>query len=169
MPASSVLEELLLDPKRHDRSAFTCGEPALDAFLQRHAHQNMRKGISQTWVLVSPDKPSTIAGYYCLAPAEVVLANLQPADARPLPPYPIPCFRMGRLARDLRWRGEGMGALLIGLAVERCLRARQSVGGYALIVDAKGEKAKNFYLRYGFRPYLDTPNSLYLPFGGGLG
>ncbi|MCX5958747.1 MAG: N-acetyltransferase [Cyanobacteria bacterium] len=169
MPASSVLEELLLDPKRHDRSAFACGESALDAFLQRHAHQNMRKGISQTWVLVSPDKPSTIAGYYCLAPAEVVLANLQPADARPLPPYPIPCFRMGRLARDLRWRGEGMGALLIGLAVERCLRARQSVGGYALIVDAKGEKAKNFYLRYGFRPYIDTPNSLYLPFGGGLG
>lgn len=129
----------------------------------------MRKGISQTWVLVPPDKPSMIAGYYCLAPAEVVLANLQPADARPLPPYPIPCFRMGRLARDLRWRGEGMGALLIGLAVERCLRARQSVGGYALIVAAKGEKAKNFYLRYGFRPYLDTPNSLYLPFGGGLG
>jgi GNAT superfamily N-acetyltransferase len=169
MPASSVLEELLLDPKRHDRSAFACGESALDAFLQRHAHQNMRKGISQTWVLVSPDKPSTIAGYYCLAPVEVVLANLQPADARPRPPYPIPCFRMGRLARDLRWRGEGMGALLIGLAVERCLRARQSVGGYALIVDAKGEKAKNFYLRYGFRPYLDTPNSLYLPFGGGLG
>jgi hypothetical protein len=114
MPASSVLEELLLDPKRHDRSAFACGEPALDAFLQRHAHQNMRKGISQTWVLVPPDKPNMIAGYYCLAPAEVVLANLQPADARPLPPYPIPCFRMGRLARDLRWRGEGMGALLIG-------------------------------------------------------
>lgn len=169
MPASSVLEELLLDPKRHDRSAFACGESALDAFLQRHAHQNMRKGISQTWVLVPPDKPSMIAGYSCLAPAEVVLANLQPADARPLPPYPIPCFRMGRLARDLRWRREGMGALLIGLAVERCLRARQSVGGYALIVDAKGEKAKNFYLRYGFRPYLDTPNSLYLPFGGGLG
>jgi len=62
-----------------------------------------------------------------------------------------------------------MGALLIGLAVERCQRARQSVGGNALIVDAKGEQAKNFYLRYGFRPYLDTPNSLYLPLGGGLG
>ena len=161
-----MFEEQLLDPKRHDRSGFACGEPALDAFLQRHAHQNMRKGISQTWVLVSPDKPSTIAGYYCLAPAEVVLANLQPADARPLPPYPIPCFRMGRLARALRWRGEGIGALLIGLAVERALQARQSVGGYALIVDAKGEEAKTFYRRYGFRPHLDTPNSLYLPLGG---
>jgi GNAT superfamily N-acetyltransferase len=161
-----VFEEQLLDPKRHDRSGFACGEPALNAFLQRHAHQNMRKGISQTWVLVPQDEPITIAGYYCLAPAEVDLANLQPADARPLPPYPIPCFRMGRLARALRWRGEGIGALLIGLAVERALQARQSVGGYALIVDAKGEEAKTFYRRYGFRPHLDTPNSLYLPLGG---
>ena len=74
-----------------------------------------------------------------------------------------PCFR---LARDFRWRGEGLGELLIGLAVKRCLQARQSVGGYALIVDAKGEEANSFYRRYGFRPYLDTPNSLYLPLGG---
>jgi ribosomal protein S18 acetylase RimI-like enzyme len=77
-----------------------------------------------------------------------------------------PCFRMGRLARDLRWRGEGLGELLFGLAVERCQRARQSVGGYALIVDAKGEEANSFYRRYGFRPYLDTTNSLDLPLGG---
>jgi len=43
----------------------------------------------------------------------------------------------------------------------------QSVGGYdALIVDAKGEEAKSFYRRYGFRPYLDTANSLYPPLGG---
>ena len=40
------------------------------------------------------------------------------------------------------------------------------MGGYALIVDAKGEVAKSFYRRYGFRPYHDNPNSLYLPLGG---
>ena len=73
---------------------------------------------------------------------------------------------MGRLARALRWRGEGLSALLLGLAVERALQARQFVGGYALIVEAKGEEAKNFYRLYGLRPYLDTPNSLYLPLGG---
>jgi ribosomal protein S18 acetylase RimI-like enzyme len=54
----------------------------------------------------------------------------------------------------------------MGLAVERCQQARQSVGGYALIVDAKGEAAKSFYRRYGFRPYLDTSNSLYLALAG---
>jgi len=73
---------------------------------------------------------------------------------------------MGRLARDLRWRGESLGALLIGLAVERCQRACQSVGGYDLIVDAKGEVAKKYYLHNSFRLYLDTPNSHCLPLGG---
>jgi GNAT superfamily N-acetyltransferase len=160
-----VFDEQLLDPKRHNRAALACGEPMLDTFLQRNAHQNIRRGVSQTWVLVPAAQPSTIAGYYSLAPAQVGLSNLQPADARPLPPYPIPCFRMGRLARDLRWHGEGIGALLVGLAVERCLQARRSVGGYALIVDALGDNAKSFYLRYGFRTYFDTPNSLYLPLG----
>ena len=64
-------EEQLLDPKRH-------------------VHQNMPKGISRTWALVPLDQPSTIASCYSLAPAEVVVAKLQHADARPLPPYPIP-------------------------------------------------------------------------------
>ncbi len=67
-------------------------------------------------------------------------------------------------AWSLAWRRHRR--VLIGLAVERALQARQSVGGYALLVEAKGEEAKSFYCRYGFRPYLDTPNSLYLPLGG---
>lgn len=41
-----------------------------------------------------------------------------------------------------------------------------SVGGYALIVDAKGPAAEAFYERHGFRRFQDTPRSLYLPLGG---
>jgi hypothetical protein len=44
--------------------------------------------------------------------------------------------------------------------------SRSPWGDYALIVDAKGEAANSFDRRYGFRPYLDSPNSLELPFGG---
>jgi len=161
-----VFEEQQLDPTRHNRKAFCCGVPALDRFLQQQAHQNMRRGVSQTFVLVPADIPAEIAGFYCLAPAEIRLADLQPADAKPLPPYPVPCFRMGRLARDQRWQGQGTGPLLLGLAVQRCLDAKQSVGGYALIVDAKGAEAKGFYERHGFRPFQDTHLSLYLPLGG---
>ncbi len=160
-----MFDEQQLDPARHNRKAFSCGVAALDRFLQQQAHQNMRRGVSQTFVLVPANAPAEIAGFYTLAPAEVRLADLQPADARPLPPYPVPCFRMGRLARDQRWQGQGIGPLLLGLAVQRCLDAKRSVGGYALIVDAKDAAAKAFYERHGFRTFQDTPQSLYLPLG----
>ena len=161
-----MFEEQQLDPTRHNRKAFCCGVPALDRFLQQQAHQNMRRGVSLTFVLAPMDGPAEIAGFYTLAPAEVPLAGLQPADARPLPPYPVPCFRMGRLARDQRWQGQGIGPLLLGLAVQRCLDAKRSVDGYALIADAKDAAAKAFYERHGFRTFQDTPLSFYLPLGG---
>ena len=158
-----MFEEQQLDPIRHNRKAFSCGEPALDRFLKQQAHQNMRRGVSQTFVLVPPDAPAEIAGFYTLAPAEVTLADLQPGDAKPLPPYPVPCFRIGRLARDQRWHGHGLGPLLLGLAVQRCLNAKRSVGSYALVVDAKTPSAAAFYAHHGFRSIQDTPRSLYLP------
>jgi hypothetical protein len=40
---------------------------------------------------------------------------------------------------------------------------RASVGGYALVVDAKTPAAVTFYAHHGFRPFQDTPQSLYLP------
>ena len=158
-----MFEEQQLDPTLHNRKAFCCGEPALDRFLKQQAHQNMRRGVSQTFVLVPAEAPGQIAGFYTLAPAEINLADLQPGDAKPLPPYPVPCFRMGRLARDQRWQRQGLGPLLLGLAVQRCLHARVSVGGYALVVDAKTPAAVAFYAHHGFRPFQDTPRSLYLP------
>jgi len=161
-----VFDEQQLDPGRHNSKAFSCGARALDRFLQLQAHQNMRRGVSQTFVLVPANAPAEIAGFYTLAPAEVPLAGLQPADAKLLPPYPVLCFRMGRLARDQRWQGQGIGPMLLGLAVQRCLDAKRSVDGYALIVDTKDAAAKAFYERHGFRTFQDTPLSLYLPLGG---
>jgi hypothetical protein len=46
-----------------------------------------------------------------------------------------------------------------------CLHACSLVGAYALMVDAKDEKAKPFYERYGFIPCVDTPMTLYLQLG----
>jgi GNAT superfamily N-acetyltransferase len=133
--------------------------------LKQQAHQNMRRGVSRTFVLVPAEASAEIAGFYTLALAEVSLANLQPGDAKPLPPYPVPCFRMGRLARDQRLQGQGLGPLLLGLAVHRCHAARRSVGGYALVVDANNPAAVAFYAQQGFLPFQGAPQSFYLPLG----
>ena len=160
-----MLEEQVFDVQRHDRAAFRCGVPALDEFLQRFAAQQRRKGVSTVFVLVDDAAPGAILGYYTLSAAQVDVATLGDADRKKLPRYPVPCFRMGRLAcRDDR-RGEGLGRLLIGCAVQRCLLARAQVAAYALIVDAKDEVARKFYLRYGFKACIDAPMTLYLPLG----
>lgn len=160
-----MLEEQRLAPGLHDRQGFDCGEPALNEYLQRFAEQHRRKGISAAYVLVESSVPSLILGYYTLSAAEVDVQNLAEADRKRLPRYPIPCFRMGRLACRTDRRGQGLGKLLLGCAVDRCLKAREQVAAYALIVDAKDEVAKAFYQHFGFTALRDSGLTLHLPLG----
>lgn len=160
-----MLEEQFLDPKHHDRRAFTSGVDELDEYLWRFAVQQSKKGIAVVRVLVDTDIAGTILGYYSLSAAQIDAVQLDERTQRKLPRYPVPCFRMGRLAVHSAHHGRGLGRLLIGLAVERCLEARKHVAAYALVVDAKAETAKAFYEHYGFTPCRDTPMTLYLPLG----
>lgn len=160
-----MLEEQVLDPTVHDREGFDCGVPALNEYLQRYAEQHRRKGISAAYVLVDSAAVSTVLGYYTLSAAEVDVAQLAEADRRRLPRYPVPCFRMGRLGCRIDQRGRGLGKLLVGCAVDRCLKAREQVAAYALIVDAKDETARRFYEHFGFRRLMDRDLTLYLPLG----
>ena len=100
-----------------------------------------------------------------LRAAEVDAERLIDADRKKLPRYPIPCFRMGRLACRSDQQGHGLGKLLLGCAVDRCLKARQQIAAYAVVVDAKDAAAKAFYAHFGFRPLLDAQLTLYLPLG----
>ena len=160
-----MLEEQALDPARHDRAGFACGVPALDEYLQRFAQQQRRKGMSAVHVLVESSNPSVILGYYTLSAAQIDAAELSGADRGKLPRYPVPCFRMGRLACSSARRGEGLGKLLVGCAVSRCLAAREQVAAFALNVDAKDLAAKQFYEHYGFTPCANAPLTLYLALG----
>ena len=54
---------------------------------------------------------------------------------------------------------------MLGCAVDRCLKARQQIAAYALVVDAKDDAAKAFYLHFGFKSLLDAQLTLYLPLG----
>jgi predicted GNAT family N-acyltransferase len=116
-------------------------------------------------VLVNTDLPGVILGFYTLSAAQIDVEALGEADKKKLPRYPIPCFRMGRLACRVDQRGKGLGRLLIACAVDRCLQARKQVAAFALIVDAKNAEASQFYQHYGFTTCVDAPMTLYLPLG----
>lgn len=160
-----MLEEQRLDTSLHDCTTFDCGVPVLNEYLARFASQHRRRGISQTYVLVDTESPRAVLGYYSLSAAQIDTAQISETERKRLPRYPIPCFRMGRLACRKDQQGKGIGRLLIGCAVDRCLKAREEVAAYALVVDAKDERAKAFYEHYGFTPCMDQPRTLYLPLG----
>ena len=160
-----MLEERAFDAHAHDRNGFDCGVPELNDYLQRLAEQHRRKGVSTPFVLVDTATPTEILGYYCLSASQVDAAELRESDRKKLPRYPVPCFRLGRLAVHKDRRGQGLGKLLLACAVDRCLKARKDVAAYALIVDAKDASARRFYERYGFKTFADEHMALYLGLG----
>jgi len=160
-----VLEEQRLDSKAHNCAEFDCGTPELNDYLIRRATQDRRRNISQVYVLVDSTDPTTVLGYYTLSAAQVDADQLSRDEHRRLPRYPIPCFRMGRFAIGQDLQGQGLGKSLLGCVVDRCLRARQEVAAYALIVDAKDTDARSFYEHFGFVAFADKPLSLYLAIG----
>ena len=139
--------------------------PALDEYIRRFADQHRRRGISSVYVLTDLAQPEFILGYYTLSAAEVDGQRLSDAERKKLPRYPAPCFRMGRLTRRSDQRGRGLGKLLLGCAVDRCLKARQQIAAYALLVDAKDDASKAFYAHFGFKTLSDATLTLYLPLG----
>ena len=146
----------------HDRAGFSCGEPALDDYLRRRAAQDVRRRVARVFVALE-GASGTIAGYYTLSAASFARQQLPEAAAKRLPHYPVPAAIIGRLAVDQRYQGRGVGELMLADAIKRVLRASEALAVHALVVDAKNDRAKAFYERYGFVAFVDAPNRLYLP------
>ncbi len=149
--------------RSHERKAFDCGEPALNNYLVRYARQNHESGGAKTFVAVPPDSPTRILGYYSLCPASLEYARTPELLRRGLGRYDVPVFRLGRLAVDRTVQGQGLGGQLLVSAGVRCIAVAAQVGGVALLIDAKNERAAKWYASYGAIALLDAPLTLVLP------
>jgi ribosomal protein S18 acetylase RimI-like enzyme len=154
---------IILEPlgKQHDRSKFACGEAELDDWFRRRAGQDERRNIARVFVAV--DSELGVVGFYSLSSFKLDVDDLSEEIARKLPRYDgIPAALIGRLARDIRVRGKGVGELLVADAVRRILSAAQSLAVFAIMVDAKNERAATFYESLGFRRFPLRSNRLFL-------
>jgi len=145
----------------HDRDSFDCGEEALDRYFKTQATQDIRRRVANCFVAVESSS-GAVAGYYTIASASIPFVDLPPEESKRLPRYPtLPAVRIGRLAVDRRFQGRGLGEILLLDAMRRSLRLPPAV--YALVVDAKNDRAVAFYQRYGFRIFASQPRTLFLP------
>ncbi len=149
--------------RRHDRAGFDCGSPGLNEYLRRYARQNHESGGAKTFVAVQPEVPARILGYYSISPASVEFARLPAALTRKPGRYEVPAFRLARLAVSVPVQGQRIGSALLFAAGRRALSVAAEVGGVALAIDAKDERAAGWYERFGALRLLDDPLKLVLP------
>ena len=144
----------------HDRIAFRSDSEPLNRYLREQAAQDVRRRVAACFVALADGQ--RIAGYYTLASASVLLADLPASTGKKLPRYPtVPTVRMGRLAVDQAFKGQGLGGALLADALDRTVRSE--IAAFALLVDAKDDAAASFYRHHGFCALPDSPLTLFLP------
>ncbi|MEZ6234351.1 MAG: GNAT family N-acetyltransferase [Phycisphaerales bacterium] len=148
------------DRGRHQRSEFDCGVPELNEYLKTRLGQHARKGITRGYVLADAD--GLIAGYVTLS-AGRLMVGITPGGHGFPPRLPLPTTLIGRLAVDARFRGRGLGSLLLVHALDLAVQTAEVVASAVVEVDAKDEPARSFYAKYGFTSLPDDPNHMYLP------
>lgn len=146
---------------KHSTEGFECGEPALDAWIDKHARQAEASGSAR--VFVTTDGGEKVAGFYALSAASV-----SPRDAteRLMKGQPkrqsVPVILVGRLAVDLGHQGRQVGRSLLQDALLRCATAAESIGARAVVVHAISDDAVRFYERFGFEASPTDPHHLIL-------
>lgn len=148
--------------KGHIRKELDSGNAELDEYLRRFARKNDTAGITTTYVAVTPED-AHVVGYYTVRAGQVAW-DMLPAqkERRRLPRYPVPVFHLARLAVDRSVQGLGLGETLLMHALEKALKLSDELGLYAVEVLAVDERARDFYLKYGFSPLVDDKLHLYL-------
>ncbi|MBK1878781.1 hypothetical protein [Pelagicoccus mobilis] len=150
MPAFRYLIEPL-DPKIHDRESFICEEPALNDFIRKQANRESKANTSRCFVLTTKESPTTIRGYYTLSATSISLSNLPEKTAKKLPNRDkVPATLLGRIARDLSFKSEGIGEHLMFSALNRAYLASLEVASSGVVIDPKNEPLANYYANYGF-------------------
>jgi len=134
---------------QHNLTDFDCGNLALNEYIKKYALINQKLNISQTYVGVSD---ATVLGYYSLAVASIQHEQAPKKIARGLPKYAIPVMLIGRLAVDLNYQGQKVGAGLLKDAILRTQKVSEIVGIRALIVHAKNEDVAKWYQKFDFEP-----------------
>ncbi len=162
MPLDHKFRFELLNPATHRREEFACESLELTDFLRTRARKEVKAKALACVVLVPIDDPGRIAGFYTLSATAIALEKLPVELAKKLPRYPrLPATLVGRLARDLTFKGTGVGDLLMVDALKRAYENSTVIGAVAIVVDPKDERAAKFYAGFGFQP-LDA-QTMFLP------
>ena len=148
--------------KSHIRKNFACEEVSLTHYIRKQVNQDIRKRLSVCYVAV--DNHQGVIGYYTLSSESLGRNSIPSQYLKKVPQnYNAPVILLGRLTRDIAYKGTGMGEHLLIDALFRCKDlSDNSIGAMAIVVDPINETAFKFYNKYGFIILPDS-GKMFLP------
>lgn len=129
----------------HVVANFRCGRQALDDWLKRFAMTNQRAGMTTTFVSTLDDA-NEVVGFFSLATGGVAHQDAPARITKGLPNHPVPVIVLARLAVHEDHQGKRIGRNLLRDCLLRVANAAEEIGVRALLVHAKDEEAREFYL-----------------------
>ena len=139
-----------------NKKNFRCGKEMLDNYLHTQASQDVKRKLCVVYVMF---EGTTIKGYYTLSNASIP-AELMPEDVKKKMPRSyeaLPVTLLGRLAIDEKFKGQGLGGIILLDALKRSYEiANQSLGSIGVVVDPLDSEAMAFYDNFGFTSLPDS-------------
>ncbi len=145
---AGVSDSLQIRPleRRDCKGGFSCGVPALDAYLPNFAWQHEQRGIARVYVLERTGGEPGVLGFYTLSAI-------------------LPLFYIGSFAVSSAAKRRGYGRHLLGDALYRCVQGAEAVGAHGVYLDSLSDESTSFYRSLGFVAIgsAKTPQPMYLP------
>jgi ribosomal protein S18 acetylase RimI-like enzyme len=134
----------------------------LNHYLKTQVNQDIRKRFATCFVAV--DEQENVIGYYTLTSQSLGREAIPQTYIKQVPAsYNAPAILLGRLARDRKFAGKGLGESLLMDALFRSYRiSEKSIGAMAVVVDPINDSALKFYEKYGFQLLPDS-GKMFLP------
>ncbi len=145
--------------QQHSVDGFDCGNEELNRFLSRYALINQLSNASQTYVGLAD---GTIIGFYTLTVGQVAPEESPRRITKGLAQHPVPIMLLARLAVNIDWQKQEIGAGLLKDALRRTMQAADIAGIRAFAVHAKNDAARAFYEHFDFIPSPTDPYHMFL-------
>lgn len=145
-----------------NKKDFNCGKEMLDNYLHSQASQDLKRKLCVVFAMFDG---ITIKGYYTLSSASIPAGMIPEAIRKKMPKSyeALPVTLLGRLAVDTKFKGQGLGGILLIDALKRSYEiASQSLGSIGVVVDPLDGEAIAFYGKFGFILIPDS-GKMFLP------
>lgn len=145
----------------HDVDTFDCGIDVFNEFIRRRAPIDRQSPNSHEYVVTRGG--GRVVAYCSLGAGAVEAASnrddIQRRERRRLTPVIV----IARIAVEVANQRQGIGTALLERVALGCDRGATVFGARAAVATTPDERARSFFLNYGFEPFPGDPYRLYLP------